>query len=161
MGWIPFIPLVALAVWILSNLVKNQQDEARRREMRPRPPELDTNQRREPPKEARPRRVERPRPPLRPQPVAVQDRPRPRPALEAEPVRLPRRPSSVEQPVVVAQLVLPPVPAFDVSVTPTVTANRKPTKAIQNMYALLQNRNTVATAFVLMEVLGKPRCKRH
>jgi hypothetical protein len=58
-----------------------------------------------------------------------------------------------------AQLVPPPAVELS-SPTPTVSANRKPTKAIQNLHALLKNKNTVATAYLLSEVLGKPRCKR-
>jgi hypothetical protein len=157
-GWLQWgIPLVGLAVWILSNLIKNQQDEARRREMRPRPSnpqDADMAQRREPP----PRKLDRPRPPLRPQSVPAQDRPRQR--SEADSVRSPRRlQPATEQPIVMAQLVLPPA-TLAINIPPTVSANRKPTKAIQNLHALLKSRNTVATAVLLTEVLGKPRCRR-
>ena len=163
MGWLNWgIPLVGLAVWILSNLIKNQQDEARRRDLRAKPPGEEP-QRREPPpvprQVERPRPVERPRAVARPQPAPVQDRARPRPerAPQPEPARVVRRQAMADQ-IVVGQLVVPA--AVVSSPAATVSLNRKPTKAIQNLHALLKSQNTLATAFLLTEVIGKPMCKK-
>jgi hypothetical protein len=163
-GWV--IPLIGLAVWILSNLIKNQQDEARRKAARPKldnadNPDIANAQRREAPpmreEIIRPRRVERARPVLRGQVVPV-DRPR------AEPVRPLRRPSFIQQieSAAIPQAIVvvpapPPTPAEPAAPRAT---SRAPSKAVQSIHALLKDRKMVAAAIVLKEVLGPPLCKK-
>jgi hypothetical protein len=160
-NWLAWaLPLVALGVWILSNLIKNAQDEARRRDMRPRPnPEQENSQRREIPP---PRKIERPRPPVRQQPVArptpVQERPRP--GRQPAPVRVVRRAEMVTDQIIVGQLVEQEAAGAPTVSRSNISATRKPNKSVQNMLALLKSKNTLATAFLLTEVFGKPRCKR-
>ena len=153
------IPLVGLAVWILSNLVKNQQEEARRQAMRPRPNNADNPNtrenfpRREPPVA---RKVERPRPPVRP--IPPQNKPQPIRPSRRPPLTQSNEPAPIPQAIIVVPASSPTSAA---SPTTTTSITRPSSKAIQNVYVMLKDRTTLTTAFLLKEVLGRPLCKKN
>ena len=176
MDWIKLaIPLIAVAVWIVSNLA-NQQKEQRKLPRVPPPP-------------AKPRD---PHDPLATEPVAKPDednkyreemqrkrekkpvvktlpRPRPtkRPEIVLKPSRLPTILVPAPAPVVRREEPPPlpaPLPAAPEQVAkvsqPAVVRAKPKSAAIRSLHELLGKRENLTTAFLLKEVLDLPVSKR-
>jgi hypothetical protein len=197
MDWVQWlIPLVALAVYILSNLAKGQEESRTNR--LPRPPRSDeaveTAELAEPPRQRRSQEeidrfleevrrrkktIEPPqnKPLSRPTTAPSQERPRPvpppLPKVKLPPPPLPERPRPGDAPrpatkppsrkrepepipvveaLEVTHVPLQPPPAL---VGPLVNS-----LALQNLKSLLANRQTMATAILLKEILDVPLSKR-
>jgi hypothetical protein len=189
MGWEVLIPVIAIAVWILSSLLRGSEDD--RQVNRPRA----GNGGRDP--EAGPARrpvndidrflqeVQRRRqsepptrtpPPPRPMPEAPVPSPRSRrravPPAEFPPLRPAPPPPRMEPVEVEAVVVVPaPVPVA----RPAERAPRPPepppppprpapsvpvSSAGGQLMALLRSPQTLQTAVLLHEILGPPRCRR-
>ena len=167
------IPLIAVAVWILSNLA-NQKKETRpplRPSIPPRPqrdrpdtsepmsrPE-EENRYREEMGAARKTRVFTSPSPTRPATCRPEKIARPQPRVVSGPPALPGQSAKQELPLGV--LVAGTVVSMEVQVTPPVpvpiTAR---SVAVKNVFELLQKRESLATAFLLKEVLDLPLAKR-
>ena len=182
MDWIKLvIPLIAVAVWILSNLAKNRDETRRQRTAPPPKPEdgMGPARRRTPAEvdkfleEVRRRRealegkLKKPlSPPPAPVPLAqtVPEFPRARTIPPPLPMPPPPRPeirrSSVSEPVM-AKLVPTPAPEPEVVVpaAPRVTALPSSPQVRQTL-ALLRDRKTLVTVMLLREILDQPLCKR-
>jgi hypothetical protein len=164
MDWVHVvIPLIAMAVYLISHVVSTRQDELRRQQTKARrPPALpersdlqEGNRQRERStldariEEARRRRETQEtapvvKPPPLPQVVIL---PRPLPTL-APPAAQPPRPTEPPR-------ARPPVP----DARPAVTAST-PGEAAQVMLRLLRDRRSLAAALLLHEVLGPPVARR-
>jgi len=180
MNWTTWaIPLVAVAMWILSSLVKSQQEQARRNANRPQPrrrnldPAEEEAERRASDRanrlleEIRRRKQRENPPPLKALPEAPKRTVTTAQRIEALDIALDARKATMswQDPIPAKALAAEPVPVVQVlsartNVPPTVTS-RRPTKVGQNLQILLKSRQTLATALLLSEVLGPPRCKRH
>jgi len=182
MDWVKIaIPLIAVAVWILSNLA-NQQKETRKPPRVPFPPPRPRVPDKPLPPEARPREnVDRYReemdrkrekkptmatPLTKPRPRRVEAVPKP-PPLVLRPVPAPtsRGASNNPQAQTATNVYLPvPVPVV-VEVVAKVGEAARPIArpapvAIQNLLELLKKRDSLSTAVLLREVLDVPVSKR-
>jgi hypothetical protein len=190
MDWVQWlIPLVALAVWILSNLARNREDEPRRarppqvrgdeqpREKKPEEVDrfLDEVRRRRETADARKRKVDEPRRvlPRREEQRKPLQPPASRPEAPRRPAPPPLPPSPPPKPVVVKEPPPLPRPAAgkveDVVVARIVTASPGGETAIervasgpakQQIFDLLCRKNNLNTAVLLREILGPPLSKQ-
>ncbi len=161
MGWVDWaIPLIAVAVWILSSLAKNYQDQTRAKPVRPAPRPID------PDRVDRGRRSPAERVDPRGDPFdATRTR---RPVVRrAPPVPIPQRPRTPRQPPPVPRVEPAPVAATEVVMQPELTVERpapkvsmRPLSAFAlSIHNAMTDRQTLATAILLKEVLGPPRCR--
>jgi hypothetical protein len=180
MDWVQWIiPLIAIAVWILSNLARSKEDKPpvqRRSEDAPQPirrsPEevdrfLEEVRRRKrnaegPKKPGRTSAPDRPRPGPPPLPRTPTERPRvsERPPPTSKPLPPPRRQEAEAIPV--AEVLEVAVANQPPRALATLAAGRPTTvpPAVQALKSLLLDRQNVAAAIVLKEVLDQPLCKR-
>jgi hypothetical protein len=157
--WI--VPVVVLIVWVISTIMKSREEEpvrARKPASEPgRKPtgdidkfleEIDRLRRKSAEEQGR---VVRPAPPPPPRVRPVAQAPRPKPAARLEPaVSLP--------PVVERVPVNAPVLSSRTSIGPAV--DLRPPIGPKAAFHLLRSPRTLASAVVLQEVLGPPKCRR-
>ena len=185
MDWIKLaIPLIAVAVWILSNLAKNREEPRRQRTAPPPRPEdgegprrrrtpaevdqfLEEVRRRREAAEAKVKKLEeKPVPIPLSQKVAAESPfpraravPPPPPVPTPPPVRSETRRAPTVEPIL-AKVV--PVPE-QVVATPIVVPKVTPlpiSPQVQQTLALLKNRKSLVTAILLREILEQPLCRR-
>jgi hypothetical protein len=184
MDWIQLaIPLIAVAVWIVSNLA-SQQKETRRPPRAPLPPPprprdpLDPlatgtkakpagdNKYREEMDRPREQKSSVPKPYVRPRPKRLEPAsrlpsPPPVPAPVLKPVDRSRTPA-LDQAAKIEPLLIVPVsaePIGKVGGPPAPAASAAPA-AVKNLFQLLKTRHSLTTAFLLKEVLDLPLAKR-
>jgi hypothetical protein len=190
MQWeILIIPLIALGVWILGTLFKTGEDEQTKKGGRkPGGPSgrgpsrrpvtdldrfLDDARRR---RETEERRGKPALPPPPPQPVIVRaplserpPRPREAPPRSKPPVRREEVPVAIPIARIVAEPALPEAvlvePRGHLSAEPPViapksTRDTRISPIVQQVRALLSKPQTAGAAFVLREILDRPRCMR-
>jgi hypothetical protein len=189
MHWEWVVPVIALVLWILNNLIRSADDKRARNAQRgaeleneqpAEQPKSDVDQfleeinrmrrRTEPPRRQEPPEVlraeEPPRPSAPPRPVyvpTVVETPRPeRP--RPRPAQRPR--TQVARPVVPkpgAEIldVIPVAAPVAPHKAPTVSAPaRQPSPAVIQLRSMLRSPGTIQAAIILQEVLGPPRCRR-
>jgi hypothetical protein len=187
MHWEWVVPVIALVLWILNNLIRNADDKQARNAQRraeaeeaqpAEQPKSDVDQfleeinrmrrRTEPPRRQEPPEVVRaePRPSEPPRPVYVPtvvetprpERPRPRPAQRPRTqVARPVAPKPGAEILDVIPVAAPVAPHK----APTVSApTRQPSPAVVQLRSMLRSPGTIQAAIVLQEVLGPPRCRR-
>jgi hypothetical protein len=183
MHWEWVVPVIALVLWILNNLIRNADDKqarnARRRaeaeEAQPAEQsksdvdqfleEINRMRRRtEPPRRQEPSEVVRaeepphPSEPARPVyvPTVVETpRPqRPRPRPAQKPRTLVAKPSGAE----ILDVIPVAVPAAPYK--PAAVPTRQPSPAVVQLRSMLRSPGTIQAAIILQEVLGPPRCRR-
>ena len=185
MDWIKLaIPLIAVAVWILSNLA-NQQKETRKPPRVPtfppprprdpveplatasRPKENDDTYREEMDRK-REKKPSVAKPLPRPRPRRTEAAPKPPPlVLRPAPAPAPTSRSKDYAPLdqtatslfLTVPIPLPPEPVAKVGEPAVLVVKPKPA-AIKNMLELLKKRESLTTAFLLKEVLDLPVSKR-
>jgi hypothetical protein len=181
--WIQYaIPLVVLAVWILSNLGRSAQQRAEKQLQAPRPAPRpasppaakgsDIDRFLEEVNQRRRRQQQEKSASVRPTP-AEPARPRPRPTPPVKP-----RPR-VQEPILVTQVVLPAEPAIAVALPAAPVRSRPASLASAVIPAtlageasarssatatplreLLQSSEGLRVAVLMNEILGPPRCRR-
>jgi len=187
MHWEWVVPVIALVLWILNNLIRSADDKRARNAQRgaeleneqpAEQPKSDVDQfleeinrmrrRTEPPRRQEPPEVVRaePRPSAPPLPVYVPtvvetprpQRPRPRPAQRPRTqVARPVAPKPGAEILDVIPVAAPVAPHK----APTVSApTRQPSPAVVQLRSMLRSPGTIQAAIVLQEVLGPPRCRR-
>jgi hypothetical protein len=176
MHWeILIIPLIALGVWILGALVKGEDEKTKKPVRRPgnasgRAPRrpmtdlqrfLEATRRREAEETPQPLppRPSIARAPLRERPSQPRETP-PRPAPRSKrrdeaPVAAP-----IARPVVAEAVVAAPVRAEPSAPAPTTTRPTPASPIAQQVFSLLSNPQTAATAFVLREIFDRPLSQR-
>jgi hypothetical protein len=189
MHWEWIVPVIALALWILSSLVRGveeQQRAGRQPGSRPvdRPPsevdkfleEINRMRRRSAqpsPEQARPQPATRtaPMPEVLPAdrspPPLAEPIPSP-PAMFEPPKPKPRpvqprreKPRTAVAKPVPPRPVPPPVPVPEAPAPSKVVAQvRRPAPAVAQLWTLLKSPATLQAAILLQEVLGPPRCRR-
>jgi hypothetical protein len=191
MHWeVLIIPLIALGVWLLGTLFKNENEVAKRGPRRPGSPPgrgparrpvtdldrfLEEARRR---RESEERRKVPPAPPSRPAPTRapLSERPSRNLDVPSRPVPTSRRTEEVpisrpvpqpatsrEAPSEAALLVPRPQPVAEAPpppVTPATTRDTRPSPIVQQVRALLSKPQSAGTAFVLREIFDRPRCQR-
>lgn len=190
MHWELLVPVVVLAVWVLSHLFRSAEELKERRVEpgQPAPPEAprsevekfldEINRMRRQPAAPRPAPpptamkdipevipVEPPRPAPPPQ---IRPLPRPPAVRAANPTTLqPPRPPQAKQ--VKTRRVEPPRPvvappaltlATPDAAPAVVSFQHAPSPAVTQMLGMLRNPASVRAAVLLQEVLGPPRCRR-
>jgi hypothetical protein len=173
MDWVKWIiPLIAVAVWILSNLAKNREEPRRQRTAPPprpddgmgpsrrlTPVEVDrfleeVRRRREAAEGKTKKPLEKPAPPPLAQPMPLESR-----LPRAKPIPPVIRRTSPPEPVLAKIVSVPEPEATTPIVVPKVTA--VPTSPqVKETLALLRNRKSLVTAMLLREILEQPLCKR-
>lgn len=175
------IPLIGVAVWIISQIASNQR-EAARRLPRSQPPRLpddfpEADNPKPQPKasaeldrfleEVRRRQQTPPRPePVQPRPrapVVEPVRPKkapPSPASAFQPIKI--RGIPAEEPVAVALPVVPqPTPAVPTPITvPPSVSKPAASQAILQVQSLLRQRRSLASAMLLREIFDRPVSQR-
>jgi hypothetical protein len=188
-GWV--IPVVAVVVWIIGSIWRNAEAAKKAQAAGPRPPqrpkartsEIDRfleeiNRRRQaqaappavteeptPPKPV----PQRPRPPVRPRPVAAKPKPVPRPAtppplgrpvvIEAEAVEIVVPPRQEHKSPLASKIAAGELRASELlKSSPAPRAYRSP--ALVQVMELLQSPQGFRSAVMLTEVLGPPRSRR-
>jgi hypothetical protein len=157
--WI--VPVVVLIVWVISTIMKSREEEpVRPRKSGAEPArkptgdidkfleEIDRLRRKSAEEQGR---VARPAPPPPPRVRPVTQAPRAKPALRVEPA-VSLRPVAEAAPVLAATLPSPQ------AVRPA-TESRPPAGPV-TAFHLLRSRRTLASAVILQEVLGPPKCRR-
>jgi hypothetical protein len=190
MDWVKWvIPLIAVAVWILSNLVNQQKEEPPVRRPRvpppPRPrepvdPQAANSTTRPESQDAYRQEMDRQREKKSREPVAKQRPKRLEPVPKLPPKLPPRRvvlppvlalpvptqplerSKPPEPPILLAPVspIIPLLPPILGVVAPTVSAAKPTPPAIKNMLELLKKHDNLATAFLLKEVFDLPLAKR-
>ena len=188
MDWLKWvIPLIGVIVWILSNLAKSQQEQARRNMSKetPRPAnpeERESEPRKRPPEKLaeyleeirqRKQRDERSPRPATPPPLPVVYQAKATHAsrqvmtaaghsaeseMTQRPPRLPPPLPPIQGAIIVAEAV--DSPRHTLPDTAAATVDRHRAKVTNTLFVLLRNRQTLATGILLNEVLGPPRCRR-
>lgn len=182
MDWLKLlIPLIAVAVWILSNMAKNK-DMPRRLQPPPLPPpdENDARPRRSANEvdrfleEVRRRRAEAegrpapPREPVKPTPPSRQSVPERRratpPVAPPPPRRAPAPPPMPAPAEILEAVVVMPSPPIETRVTKAPLASAPVAVPVSNALAstvdLLRKKQTLAAAVILREILGPPASAR-
>lgn len=187
-GWI--VPLIALAVWILSSLIKGAEEPAKAEGKGPpgAPPrpqsevdkfleEINRMRRRQAEEQRREVPGVRPQPPqsipevvpVEPAAPNFEQQRRPavvRPSVVQVPVQVPR-PRQVKQPRTEAKppaarpmVVEPPPPPAPPLLPPNRAPAGKLSPAVGQLHALLRSPQSAQVGVLLHEVLGPPRCRR-
>jgi hypothetical protein len=180
MHWEWVVPVIALVLWILNNLIRNADEKQARNVRRPAEPEGErpaerttsdvdqfleeinrmrrrsTPQRREEPKQP-PVRSEEPAPVFVPTVVErprPQQRPRPRPA--EKPRTMVAKPVAVQVGAEIRDVIPVAPPNAPTALAPT----RRPSPAVAQLWSMLRTPGSVQAAIMLQEVLGPPRCRK-